>query len=262
MPYVGSAPLARRRLAEMIDHLVAEAPAQRAAALEARRSRPRHTPGAVRTSVMAGTNAQAQTELDTLTRSERDALRALLVRATAAAGRARGERELDRFVRAAPVQPCRPRGTASSLRNRAPRARRRRRRSRRRARRRSTPCGSRRHCATCSVTGALGQIGRAFDDAGLAWVAMKGPVVAALLYPEVGDRSYGDLDLLVDRATSRGRCTSSRTSATSTRSTTGRSPRRCSPARSDVEPAVSVDLHWHLHYSREDRRPSRSTRRR
>ena len=38
MPYVGSAPLARRRLTEMIDHLVAEAPAQRAAALEARRS--------------------------------------------------------------------------------------------------------------------------------------------------------------------------------------------------------------------------------
>ena len=36
MPYVGSAPLARRRLTEMIDHLVAEAPPPRRAALEAR----------------------------------------------------------------------------------------------------------------------------------------------------------------------------------------------------------------------------------
>ena len=36
MPYVGSAPLARRRLVEMIDDLVAEAPPPRRAALEAR----------------------------------------------------------------------------------------------------------------------------------------------------------------------------------------------------------------------------------
>jgi hypothetical protein len=28
---------------------------------------------------------------------------------------------------------------------------------------------------------------------------MKGPVVAALFYPDVGDRTYGDLDLLVGR---------------------------------------------------------------
>ena len=49
------------------------------------------------------------------------------------------------------------------------------------------------------VVGALSQIGRRFDEAGLSWVAMKGPVVAALLYPAVGERTYNDLDLLVDR---------------------------------------------------------------
>jgi len=32
--------------------------------------------------------------------------------------------------------------------------------------------------------GALGQVGRAFDDAGLAWVVMKGPVLASHLYVE------------------------------------------------------------------------------
>jgi hypothetical protein len=45
----------------------------------------------------------------------------------------------------------------------------------------------------------LRQIGRAFDESDLAWVVMKGPAVAALLYPEPGDRSDVDLDLLVDR---------------------------------------------------------------
>ena len=88
---------------------------------------------------------------------------------------------------------------------------------------------------------------------------MKGPVVAALLYPEPGDRSYGDLDLLVDRrdfpvatAVLEGlgyRAQHPQLGAG--REDAGR------PGRACRRRAVTIDLHWHLHYSDEDRRAVR-----
>jgi hypothetical protein len=85
---------------------------------------------------------------------------------------------------------------------------------------------------------------------------MKGPVVAALLYPAVGERSYNDLDLLVDR----------------------RDFSKAMQILEDLDYAhdihnwvlaeemlagqvglatatVHIDLHWHVHYSEEDRKP-------
>jgi hypothetical protein len=105
------------------------------------------------------------------------------------------------------------------------------------------------------LTGALGEIGRAFDDADLSWVVMKGPAVAALLYPEVTDRSYSDLDLLVDR----------RDYPTAMRilEELGYQHDIHNWALAEevlagqvgmANGAVHVDLHWHLHYSRQDRR--------
>ena len=85
---------------------------------------------------------------------------------------------------------------------------------------------------------------------------MKGPVVAALLYPDVGDRSYGDLDLLVDRRDfpqamrvleELGYQHAIHNWALAEEMLAGQVGMS--------SPAVTVDLHWHLHYSREDRRP-------
>ncbi len=106
------------------------------------------------------------------------------------------------------------------------------------------------------VVGALSQIAQRFDQAGLSWTAMKGPVVAALLYPGVGDRSYGDLDLLVDR----------RDFPTAMRILEelgyGHDIHNWALAEEMLAGQVSlatetvhIDLHWHLHYSEEDRRP-------
>lgn len=193
--------------------------------------------------------------LDTLTSADRIALRTLLIRATAAAGYPSAT-ELDDLVRAAPIselpaaaQLHRVAGTVLRGLQGAT----------------GVPCEVREALASqrqqsslhhILAVGALSQIGRAFDEAGLSWVVMKGPVVAALLYPDVGDRSYSDLDLILDR--------------------------RCFPQAMRIleelgyehaihnwalaeemlagqvgmmSPMLHIDLHWHLHYSREDRRP-------
>ena len=191
-----------------------------------------------------------------LTRRQRAALRALLIRATAAAGRACDRGALNRLVQAAPIEVLpaaaalhRVGGTVlrgldgvadvpDEVRERLDAVRQR----------------SALHHLT--VTAELARIGRAFDNVELSWVAMKGPVVAALLYPHVGERSYSDLDLLVD----------------------GRDFARSVQILEDLgyqhhihnwalaeqmlageiqlsQGSVVVDLHWHLHYSPEDRRP-------
>ncbi len=194
--------------------------------------------------------------LDTLTRAERSALRALLIRATAAAGRADARAELRPLVEAAPIQALpaaaglhRVAGTVLRGLNdvtgvpdtvRADLAARR--------------CQSALH--HLRVVGALSQISRAFDEAGLSWVTMKGPVVAGLLYPDVGDRTYGDLDLLLDRRDfaqamrlleDLGYEHSIHNWALAERMLAGQV--------SLTSPMVSIDLHWHVHYSHEDRRP-------
>jgi hypothetical protein len=106
------------------------------------------------------------------------------------------------------------------------------------------------------VSGELSRIRRAFDDLELSWAVMKGPVAAARLYPDVGDRTYGDLDLLVDRRHFE--------TAISTLEELGFAHHVHDWALAHEMLAgqvgmtrahVSVDVHWHLHYSQRDRRP-------
>jgi hypothetical protein len=195
-------------------------------------------------------------ELDSLTRDERGRLRRLLIRAVTAAAQPADDRELRAMIAAAPAEhlpaaaslhrvsgtvlrgldgaaDALPPPTVSALRE-------------------TTQLSAFNHLV---MVGALSQLAEAFDDAGLTWVVMKGPVVAAL-YPDVGDRSYGDLDLLVDRtqyATAmrlleqHGFAHTIHDWALAEAMMAGQVGMRSG--------RVSVDLHWHLHYSTEDRRP-------
>lgn len=106
------------------------------------------------------------------------------------------------------------------------------------------------------VVGALSLIARAFDDAGLSWAVMKGPVVATLLYPGVGDRRYGDLDLLVhpDDFGSAMQILEALGYA-HTIHDWARAEEMMAGEIGMVSSSVLVDLHWHLHYSSQDRRP-------
>lgn len=105
------------------------------------------------------------------------------------------------------------------------------------------------------MVGALSLIASAFDDAEVTWTVMKGPVVATLLYEGIGDRRYGDLDLLVDRRDFG--------SAVRILEDLGYQHTIHDWARAEqmlageigmASPSVAIDLHWHLHYSRQDRR--------
>lgn len=49
-----------------------------------------------------------------------------------------------------------------------------------------------------TTLGDLGPLGAALDDAGIAWVVVKGPVAAATLWPAPDMRDYLDLDVVVD----------------------------------------------------------------
>lgn len=103
--------------------------------------------------------------------------------------------------------------------------------------------------------GALEQIRRSFEAADVSWVVMKGPVVASLLYPGVGERSYNDIDLLVDG--------SDFPAAMHALEQLGYrhdihnwvlAERMLAGAVGMASPLAHADLHWHLHYSRDDRR--------
>jgi Uncharacterised nucleotidyltransferase len=194
--------------------------------------------------------------LDALTRPQRHALRDLLVAATAQAGNPPGGRDLDALVAGAPIAAL---PAAAALHRvsgtvllgldgvngvpdhvRAELARRR-------------DVAALNHLL---VVGALSQAGRRFDEAELSWVAMKGPVVASLLYPGVGDRTYGDLDLLVARRDfpravaileDLGYQHDIHNWALAEEMLAGQVGLATS--------SVHVDLHWHLHYSERDRRP-------
>ncbi len=51
-----------------------------------------------------------------------------------------------------------------------------------------------------TTLGDLRVLGAALDDAGIAWVVVKGPVAAATLWPAPDMRDYLDLDVVVDPA--------------------------------------------------------------
>lgn len=104
----------------------------------------------------------------------------------------------------------------------------------------------------------LGRVGSELDRADVSWVAMKGPVLAALFYPSVGDRRYVDLDILVARrdfptALAVVEALGYRDDIKSWRFAEDRLIGEIALRRE----AVTIDLHWHLHYSRRDRRPFR-----
>ena len=194
--------------------------------------------------------------LDTLTPGERAALRAVLVRATAAAGRHRDDAELAGLIAAAPVErlpaaaalhrvggtvlggldgiesvPPAVHAALTAMRQRA----------------------ALNHLV---VVGGLSQISEAFDAADVSWLAMKGPVLASLLYPDIGDRAYGDLDLLVSRFDyPRAMEILEELGFTHTMHNWALAERMLAGQVGMKNGRVTIDLHWHLHYSGEDRRP-------
>jgi hypothetical protein len=195
------------------------------------------------------------TKLDELDRREQAALRSLLIEATAAAGREADRARLEQLARDAPIEAL-PQAAAlhrvsgSVLRGIDGL--------------RGIPddvlanLSALRQKATLHhllITGVLAEVGHAFDETDLAWIAMKGPVAASLLYPEAGDRSYSDLDLLVEK----------RHFPTAVRTLEAlgfqHAIRNWSLAESMLagqikmtRESVDVDLHWHVHYSTQDRR--------
>ncbi len=194
--------------------------------------------------------------LDTLTHSERRALRTVLVRATAGAGRANAGGDLDALVSAAPINQL-PEAAAlhrvsgSVLRALDGTA--------------SVPRAVQSQLATMRdqsslrhllVIGALSELGRAFDGGGLSWVVMKGPVVAGLLYPDVGDRTYNDLDLLLDRRDfPQAMRILEDLGYRHTIHNWALAEEMLAGQVGMTSRQVNIDLHWHLHYSRDDRRP-------
>jgi hypothetical protein len=106
------------------------------------------------------------------------------------------------------------------------------------------------------VVGALSEVARAFDDRSFAWVVMKGPVVAELLYADAGDRGYADLDLLVARHDfPRAMATLEELGYVSAIKNWALAERMLAGQVTLTGPIIQIDLHWALHYSDEDRRP-------
>lgn len=191
-------------------------------------------------------------------RSERSALCDLLVAATAAAGRDDLSLDLDALVRAAPVDVL----PAAAALHRVPG---------------TVAAGldgvdalpddirheliEQRADAAMHhllLVGALGEVANAFDEAGLRWLVMKGPVLAARLYANGGDRSYADIDLLVHPGDF----------GAAIEALEGldyhhqihdwaRAHAVMAGQVGLLSDMLDIDLHWHLHYSEEDRRPFR-----
>lgn len=106
------------------------------------------------------------------------------------------------------------------------------------------------------VVGALSDVGRALDAADVAWVAMKGPIVAGILYPDAGDRSYADLDLLVVRRDfPRAMAILEEFGYRPAIKNWALAEEMLAGQLTMSGPAVHIDLHWELHYSSDDRRP-------
>ena len=196
--------------------------------------------------------------LGDLDRRDARALRAVLIGATAAAGRPDLRDGLDELV-AAGADGGTPAGRRPASRRRDRSAA---------ACRRSTECllawrpsskrsSGGRHCATSFLASPLAMINEAFTARDIAWVVMKGPVVASLLCTPTSETAPTEISI----------CSST--------AGTSRRPRACSRSmgyRHSVhdwalaertmageislsDEHVSIDLHWHLHFSVEDRSP-------
>jgi hypothetical protein len=102
--------------------------------------------------------------------------------------------------------------------------------------------------------GLLGKFAVALDQANVTWVALKGPVLAELSYPQV-PRGYADLDLMVPPGQLR-RAVSALGNAGAVVAEPDWSP-VVNGAKGQLSLAVHgwplVDLHWHLVYLRSAR---------
>jgi hypothetical protein len=104
--------------------------------------------------------------------------------------------------------------------------------------------------------GLLAELAGALDADGIDWLVMKGPMVAATLYPAIGDRTYGDLDLLVRRRDyARAMAILEGLGFVHAIHNWALTEEMLNGQVSMSRGGLTVDLHWHLHYSRQDRRP-------
>jgi Uncharacterised nucleotidyltransferase len=197
----------------------------------------------------------APPEVVTVARSQRRALRELLLAATASTGRAVADPRLGDLAASAPITllpdlaklhrvsgcvhsalcdlPGVPREVIEALAA---------------ARRRDL-------LSHLAFSRALAQLGAAWNAAGVPWLVMKGPVLTSVLYRDPGFRSYGDLDLLVAQA--------SLADAVAVMEGLGYEHviKNWPLARWYVASefvmrrgTIEVDLHWHLVYAHYDRR--------
>ena len=105
------------------------------------------------------------------------------------------------------------------------------------------------------TVGLLARVAESFDAQNLDWVVMKGPVLAANYHAHVGDRVYGDLDLLVSRT--HFAAAMAELERLGFEPTVRNWPLAKKAMLAEVgmrNGSLHIDLHWHLHYSRFDRR--------
>lgn len=106
------------------------------------------------------------------------------------------------------------------------------------------------------IVGALHEVAALFDEADLRWLVMKGPVLSALYYDDIGDRGYSDLDLLVDHRDFSDAVRLLEAAGFSNAFKDWRLAERMLIGQLEMERgSVRVDLHWHLHYDRDVRQP-------
>lgn len=102
--------------------------------------------------------------------------------------------------------------------------------------------------------GLLGKFAVTLDQAKVTWVALKGPVLAELSYPDI-PRGYADLDLLVPPGQLRGALSALEGAGAIVAEPDW--PRVTKGAKGELSMAVHglpmVDLHWHLVYLRSAR---------
>jgi hypothetical protein len=106
------------------------------------------------------------------------------------------------------------------------------------------------------VTAHLAGIRAAFDASGVAWVVMKGPVVASQLYPDPGDRTYADVDIMVARRDYPAAMAALEALGFEHSIHNWAHAEHVLAGQVEMKTqSLIVDLHWHLHYSASDRSP-------